>query len=84
MDSKNTEAKFYSKKRLLIASCIQGVFAGGISVHLYFNGTNLLLSVLTGVIVGLLVHMIIVPKGWLYSLRQVFNTIKKARTNLFG
>lgn len=83
MDSKNIGAKFYSKKRLFIAGCIHGVFAGGISAHLYFNDTGFVLSVLTGAIVGLFVNVMIVPKLWLYRLRQALKTIKKTKINLF-
>ena len=77
MDSKDVRLKFYSKKRLWMASCIHGAFAGGISAYFFVGDiTNVVFSILAGMIVGVLVHMIITPKVWLYRFRQVFKAIK--------
>ena len=77
MISKGFGAKFYSKKRLTIANYIYGGFAGGASAYFFFGDlTNVVFSILAGMIVGVLVHMLIVPKVWLYRLRRVFKAIK--------
>ena len=76
MISKGFGAKFYSKKRLTIADCIYGAFAGGVSAY-FFRGdltnlTNVVFSILAGMTGGTFVHVIFVPKIWLYRLRRVF------------
>ena len=75
MISKGFGAKFYSKKRLTIANYIYGGFAGGASAY-FFHGdltnlTNVVFSILAGMAGGTFVHVIFVPKVWLYRLRRV-------------
>ena len=77
MNIKDIGAKFYSKKRVSTAICIQGAFTGVIIAYLNSNDTNVVLSIFIGVIVGLFINMAIVPKIWLYRLRQALRSIEK-------
>ena len=64
--------KIYSKRRMMMANVIAGMATGGFTGYFYTNASSPLTIVCLGVALGLLIHLIIVPKYWRNRFRATF------------
>ena len=55
--------KIYSKKRMMMANVIAGMSTGAFTGY-FWTTINSVLTIFIGAILGLLLHLIIVPKYW--------------------
>ena len=70
--------KIYSKRRMMMANVIAGASTGGVTGYFYTNASSPLTIVCLGVALGLLIHLIIVPKLWRYRFRSTKESIMKS------
>ena len=66
--------KIYSKKRMMMANVISGMATGGFTGYFVTNASSVLTIVCLGAALGLLLHLIIVPKLWRYQFRAAFKS----------
>ena len=64
--------KIYSKKRMTMANVISGMFTRGFTGYFVTNASSALTIVCLGAALGILLHLIIVPKYWRNRFRVAF------------